>query len=1568
MTLHDDYIRESDIAIVGMTGRFPGAANVESLWNNLRDGVESISQFSDAELLAAGIAPEILSQPNYVRANGLLENVDLFDANFFGFTAKEAEVVDPQHRLFLECAWEALENAGYDPETYQGAIGVYAGVGTNSYLYSNLMPMMQNLEETVAFQVFLGNDKDFVATRTSYKLNLKGPSINVSTACSTSLVTVHLASQSLLSGECDITLVGGVSVRFPQKTGYLYQQGMIYSPDGHCRTFDAQSQGTIGGNGVGIIVLKRLTDAIADGDYIHAVIKGSAINNDGAMKVGYTAPSVEGQAAVIAEAQAIAEVDAETITYIEAHGTATDLGDPIEIAALTKAFQQSTDKKGFCAIGSLKTNVGHLDAAAGISGVIKTVQALKHKQIPPSLHFETPNPKIDFANSPFYVNSQLREWETTEPRRAGVSSFGIGGTNAHVILEEAPAIATSGESRPYQLLLFSAKTANALNQAQANLVSYLQQPELNLADVAFTLKVGRQGFEHRRMVICENTPESTQDAIAALAAHDPQQVLSQFTELKTRPVVFMFSGQGSQYVGMGQELYHHEPVFQEHLDRCCDLLIPHLGLDLRQILYPETDQIDQAKSQLQQTAIAQPAIFAIAYALAQLWISWGVKPQAMIGHSIGEYVAACLAQVFSLEDALTLVAARGKLMQQLPAGAMLAVSLSEQEVAPFLSKEIALAVVNAPSATVLAGSLEAIADLENQLEIKDIHYRRLHTSHAFHSAMMESMLPEFQSLLKKIKLHSPRTPYVSNVTGKWIAKTEATDPQYWLKHIRQTVRFSEGLQLLLNKSESLLLEVGAGKALNTLARQQSVRSQPYILSSLPHPQDPQSDLAFVFKTLGQLWLAGVPINWTSFYNDEDRHRIPLPTYPFERQSYWVEPKHSASSIANPAQETSDTIRKPDIADWFYIPAWKQSIFPTTELSLLPRDLSWLIFVDDCEVSNQIIEKLKVKGQDITTVSIGNQFARLADRTYSINPSHESDYESLIRELRNDLQNRGKQLSHIVHLWNVNRDRHTVADLLNNVDSVLDMGLHSLIFLTQALGNYFPSENIDVTVISNDLQEVTGSENLCPEKALLLGAVQIIPQEYPNIHCRSVDISLAIAENSHAAKLVEQLLQEMITPTDEVAIAYRGNYRWIQVFESCKFPDTSSQSKYQSQNCRIRESGVYLITGGMGGMGLAFAEYLAQTAKAKLVLIGQSPFPERQDWSNWLDTHDLEDSTSQKIRRIQGMESLGAEVFAISADVSNLEQMQPVITEAEQRFGSINGVLHAAGIADYGGVIARRDRNTIAPVLAPKFRGTLVLDHLLQHVELDFLMLCSSLSSLLHGIKFGEVGYCAANDFLDAYAYAKNSRDGTFTVAINWTDWKEVGMSVNAAKRSSPKSTAQNEPESMILDGPSPAEGVEIFRRVLQSPSPRVAISTQDLLQLIEQYQSLSRSLLQVALKENTNSPSSHPRPELANTYVTPRNQTEQAIADIWQKIIGIDRVGIYDNFFELGGDSLIGLQVIAKLNQEFKSNIPVATLYRAPTVKTIAEILDPTKVDVDPTKQRRDRGERRREKRLQKNQ
>ncbi|MDL5057348.1 type I polyketide synthase [Geitlerinema calcuttense] len=903
------------IAIVGMAGRFPGAQTVDEFWQNLCNGVESITFFSEEELIAAGIEPEVVRDPRYVKARGVLQDVAGFDAAFFGFHPKEAEITDPQHRLFLECAWEALETAGYDPETYRGLIGVYAGAGSfRTYFLENLYPNRELRASFGDYPLAIANEKDFLATRVSYKLNLQGPSVSVQTACSTSLVAICTACQSLLNYQCDLALAGGAAIGVPQIAGYFYQEGMILSPDGHCRAFDAQAQGTVSGNGVGIVALKRLEEAIAEGDYIYAVIKGYAINNDGSLKVGYTAPSIDGQAQAIASALAIADVHPETLSYVEAHGTGTPLGDPIEIAALTQAFQLDTQKTGFCAIGSAKTNLGHLDTAAGVTGVIKVAQMLRHQQIPPSLHFTQPNPKIDFAQSPFYVNTQLKAWTAQETaRRAGVSSFGIGGTNAHVVLEEAPPRAPSGPSRPAQLLVLSAKTATALDRATENLAAYLQQRDnRDLADIAYTLKVGRQAFKHRRIAVCEDVEAGA----IALSTGDPKQVFSGCPSLKDRPVIFLFSGQGSQYLNMGKELYQTEPLFRQQIDRCSQLLQPHLNLDLRQVLYP--DASTDTTGQLQQTAITQPALFAVEYALAQLWMAWGIRPQAMAGHSIGEYVAACLAGVFSLEEALSLVATRGQLMQQMPPGAMLAVPLSEAQIQPFLGEQLDLAVLNTPSTSVVSGPQAAIEDLQKQLAAQEIESRCLHTSHAFHSRMMEPILEPFTAQVQKVKLHPPQIPYLSNVTGTWITAAAATDPQYYARHLRQTVRFAENLQQLCKNSDAILLEVGPGRTLASLAKQHPQKvPQQEVFSSLRHPKEQQSDVAFLLTTLGKLWLAGITIDWAEFYRDEQRDRLPLPTYPFERQHYWIDPPGYLPEVS-PIQ-TPPTHARPQLANSYTAP-------------------------------------------------------------------------------------------------------------------------------------------------------------------------------------------------------------------------------------------------------------------------------------------------------------------------------------------------------------------------------------------------------------------------------------------------------------------------------------------------------------------------------------------------------------------------------------------------------------------------------------------------------------------------
>lgn len=958
------------VAVIGMAGRFPGAKNVSEFWLNLKNGVESITHFTDQELDYAGSEDASLrSDADYVKARPILEDVEMFDAAFFGIHPKEAKMMDPQQRFFLECAWESLENAGYDPERYVDSIGVYAGLSMNTYLLSNLCADRNFIEEFVgAYQVggyhtMMGNEKDFLSTRVSYKLNLKGPSITVQSACSTSLVAICQACLSLLNYQCDMALAGGVSITFPQKRGYLYQEGGMVSPDGHCRAFDANAQGTIFGSGVGVVTLKRLSDAIADGDHIYAIIKGSALNNDGSMKVGYTAPSVDRQAEVIAMAQAVAGVDAETISYIEAHGTGTPLGDPIEIAALTQAFRASTDAKGFCAVGSAKTNVGHLEVAAGVTGLIKAALSLKHGQLPPTLHFERPNPKIDFANSPFYVNTKLTEWKTgATPRRAGVSAFGVGGTNAHVVLEEAPPDETPAPSRPWQLLLLSAKTSTALESATADLVEHFKQrPELNLSDAAHTLQVGRRRFDHRRMLVCRDQ----HDASSTLETPNAKRVFTKSQESKSLSVVFMFPGQGAQHTRMGIELYQVEPEFREQVDLCCELLKPLLGLDLRDVLYPIDEKIEEASELLNQTWITQPALFVIEYALAKLWQKWGVNPQAMIGHSLGEYVAACLAGVISLEDVLGLLAARGRLIQQLPTGSMLAVRLPEREVSSLLGENLSIAAINAPSLCVVSGPTDHVKSLQDRIAAKGIACRPLNASHAYHSAMMDPILSEFTALIGKVSFKPPQIPFISGVTGNWITAAQAIDPSYWVAQLRQTVRFTDGINELLKEPGRVLLEVGPGQTLSGLAKQcASKGTAESVFSSLSHAQGKEQDVASMLNALGRLWLSGAQVDWAGFYADERRRRIDLPTYPFERQRFWVEPvKSVGEGMPCTADELKKSVKAESSPPLLIVPT---SEITTKERSLMSQPENTIINTD---LKHKIISTLKTLLKNLSGIDL-----------------------------------------------------------------------------------------------------------------------------------------------------------------------------------------------------------------------------------------------------------------------------------------------------------------------------------------------------------------------------------------------------------------------------------------------------------------------------------------------------------------------------------------------------------------------------------------------------------------------
>ena len=898
------------IAIVGVSGRFPQAPDLNRFWRNLQEGVEAVSFFSDAELEAAGIAPSLLRNPNYVKAKAVLEDADLFDAPFFDFSPREAELTDPQIRLFLECAWEALENAAYDPDRFAGLIGVYAGMSFSSYML-NVLAGAAGGRDFNSFRALLGSDKDYLSTWVSYKLNLHGPSFNVQTACSTALAAVHLACRALITFECDMALAGGASIAVPQRSGYMYEPGSIFSSDGHCRSFDARSNGSMAGEGVGVVLLKRLEDAVAARDTIHAIIRGSAVNNDGRRKVGYTAPAIAGQAEAISMAMASAQMRKQDIAYIEAHGSGTKVGDPIEVSALNQVYADSGAERGSIAIGSVKSNIGHLGPAAGIASLLKTVLAIQHGQIPPSLHFEFPNPQISFERGPFRVNNVLSPWPVNNrPRRAGISSFGVGGTNVHAIVEQAPEAAPPGPATPWQLLVLSARTATALDRVTERMAAHLRaNPEENFADVAFTLQVGRKAFEHRRAVVARDVRS------AAELLELRSGTVTGVTSSGRRPIAFLFPGLGDHYVDMGRGLYESEPGFRSQVDFCCEFLRPHLNFDLRVVMYPPQavrgqdapateKRLDFRKmvlsarenhtgeSRLHRTVWAQPALFVLEYALAKLWMSWGIVPQSMLGYSIGEYVAATLSGVISLEDSLRLLADRATRIEALGPGAMLAIAADEETVRAMAPAGVSVAGTNGPSLCVVAGPVDAIRALEYSIVEKgELVCRSLKTAHAFHSPMMEPVAAALTEAARSIRLKPPQIPYLSNVTGTWITSEEATDPAYWARHLCQPVRFAEGLRELCSKSLPILLEAGPGQMLGSVAEQylasMGTRDR-LILPSLPHASDHKPDRAVMLQSLAQMWLTGIEPDWTAVHKEERRGRLPLPTYPFERKRYWLE--------------------------------------------------------------------------------------------------------------------------------------------------------------------------------------------------------------------------------------------------------------------------------------------------------------------------------------------------------------------------------------------------------------------------------------------------------------------------------------------------------------------------------------------------------------------------------------------------------------------------------------------------------------------------------------------------------
>jgi non-ribosomal peptide synthase protein (TIGR01720 family) len=1212
----DDFAAEG-IAVVGMAGRFPGAAGVDEFWSNLRAGVESIRRFTPEELREAGVDPKLFQDESYIPARGAVDGVEWFDAAFFGVPPREAEVTDPQHRMFLEVAWEALERAGVDPQRAPGRVGVYAGCGMNTYLRT-LNTFDRFTRAVGGLTALVGSDKDYLATRVSYKLGLSGPSVVVQSACSTSLVAVHLAAQALLSYQCDVALAGGASLVVPQ-AGYLWQQGSIGSRDGHCRAFDARASGTVLGGGAAAVVLKRLEDALADGDNVIAVIRGSAINNDGAAKVGYTAPSVEGQAEVISEAQSLAGVPAETITYIEAHGTGTELGDPIEIAALTRAFRAGgAEGTGFCAIGSAKTNVGHLDAAAGVTGLIKTSLVLEKGEIPPSLHFESPNPAIDFAGSPFVVNAKLSKW-TTEPgvpRRAGVSSFGIGGTNAHVVMEQAPPRHPSAPpARTQQLLVLSARTETALAAMAERLRGHLDaHPEQPLADVAWTLQQGRRGFAHRMAVVAPDRAA----AVRALAGETPARAVSGRAGTSQPSAVFLFPGQGAQYAGMARGLYEREPVFRAEMDRCAEILRPHLGLDLRDVVFSED------ADRLKQTALTQPALFAVEYAIAKQWMSWGIAPESMIGHSVGEYVAACLAGVFSLEDALALVAERGRLMQSLPAGSMLAVPVPAAEVEPMLGGSVSVATINAPDRCVVSGPSDEIARLEAELVGRGIEAKRVETSHAFHSPMMDPVLDAFTTRVARTVRNAPELRWVSNLTGTWITPGEATDPAYWASHLRQAVRFADCVATLAAEGrERVFIECGPGRTLSSLVKRQVPGSAS--INSIRHPDDAADDVEALLAALGRAWAAGVEVDWTAVHAGDERRRVVLPTYPFERKKFWIDSREAMRAGEGAARDPEDA------AERFWAPVWKETHAPA---AASPAGTRWLVLADGLGVGERLTAHLRNAGASVAVAEMNGAFSRAGDERWLVNPARADDYRALVAEL----ERAGSLPDAIVHLWSL--------DGAGDGAGLRERGTRSIPMLSDALSAHAAGRAFRFVAVSDGVHDVAGGERLRADKVALLAARGVLQAAHPAATCRSVDVVLP-ASGAELDALAARLVAEALDPRVKgAAVAYHGRRRWMQGLEALRLEEAAAA-----------RGGLFLVTGGATADAVAAAGALARIPGAVLAVCG----------GGW---------TAEGLQRLR---AAGAEVVHEPADPVDAAALRALAGRLAERHGPVRGTVAAVDV-------------------------------------------------------------------------------------------------------------------------------------------------------------------------------------------------------------------------------------------------------------------------------------------------
>lgn len=1343
-----------DIAIVGMACRLPGARTPDEFWTNLREARESIVRLSEDELRQAGVPEETFRDARYVPVHAPIPDLRAFDAALFGFSPREAAILDPQHRHFLEVAWEALETAGHDPKRFGGRIGLFAGVGHHSYFYDHLL-RRQDLLDDVGFFLLrhTGNDKDFFATRVSYLLDLRGPSVNIQTACSTSLVAIHTAAQSLLSGECDMALAGAATIELPDGVGYRFAEGEILSPDGHCRPFDADSRGTVFGSGCAAVVLRRLEDAIKDGDTIHAVIKATAINNDGAQKVGYLAPSVEGHAEVAAEALAVAGIDPATVSYIEAHGTGTPVGDPIEVVALTQAYGPQERGTRRIGLGSVKSNIGHLDTAAGLASLIKVVQSLKHRELAPTLHFKRPNPACGFDGTPFRVQDRLQPWQATGLRRAGVSSLGVGGTNAHLIVEEAPAPASTAPGTVPDVLTLSARTPQALERLATRLAAHLEaNPQTALHDVAWTLQVGRQRLRHRASIAAR----STADAVAKLRDVATLRGALRQPGTDTARPAFLFAGGGAQFPGMGAGLYATEPAFREVIDRGLALLTQKHGLDLKPLLFPGADR-DAAGRELERPSRSLPALFLVQTATAALWQQRGIAPTHVLGHSFGEYSAAYVAGILSFEDALGVVVRRGELFERVPESGMVSVAASAARVRPMLDADLSIAAENAPELCVVSGPLEALERFERQLAEHEIDTTRIRIKIAAHSKLLDPILDDWRSFLRGIRFNAPTLPLISNLTGQALTAAQATDVEYWVRQLREPVLFAQGLDELFRAGVSALIECGPGRILTTLARQHPARGpQHELIVSMRRAEEPGDDADVFADALGRAWTIGLEPDWPAVHGGRSRRRVPLPTYPFEREEHWF-----ARRTATAPDAPTVLNKRADLTEWGLVPTWRPAGRPVR--SEVPAQV--LLLGGPARLRRALTERLAALGCELTVVEESDIFVQRGEGRYAFDPERPDHFRDLFRELA-----RTQRLPRLVlHLWNCE-----AATAIPSVDraalaSVPAAG--SVLWLAQALAREQGPEQVRIAVLTSGAASVAGEAITHPLRTMAAGVARSLNTEADGFSVVTVDVDAASPDGRAAETSIDAIIDEVLATPDAETVALRNGHRWIQDLLADPLEEAPTAA------LPLHRGGTYVITGGTGGIALELAGSLGRRYAARLALLLRTPLPPRSEWAATIAARPAGDRLRRQLETLQRLVGAGIELELIHADVADRRAVAQALDHVRRRFGAINGIFHTAGVLN-DSLFGEKTPTTILNVLRPKLQGTLALDAATAGDTLDFFVLFSS-TSVYQGLP-GQTDYAAANAFLDGFAHWRSRVRPGRTLSINWSVWQEIGMAASLA--------------------------------------------------------------------------------------------------------------------------------------------------------------------------------------------